>query len=88
MVAATKFSFLLNQKRPFNRDTGGVSELIKHSEYQKHFPLQPTLPSHVDPQELNYDEEHNFYLIPEGVRPVLKTFRIEVRGHTWTHIVC
>ncbi|XP_003447761.1 fer-1-like protein 4 isoform X1 [Oreochromis niloticus] len=39
---------------------------------------EPTLPSHVDPQELNYDEEYNFHLIPEGVRPVLKTFRIEV----------
>ncbi|XP_070758115.1 fer-1-like protein 4 [Enoplosus armatus] len=39
---------------------------------------EPCLPSSVDPQELMYLEEERFYLIPEGVRPVLKTFRIEV----------
>uniref|UniRef100_A0A8D3BNE6 Fer-1 like family member 4 n=1 Tax=Scophthalmus maximus TaxID=52904 RepID=A0A8D3BNE6_SCOMX len=32
----------------------------------------------VDPQELTYVEEQKYYAIPEGVRPVLKTFRIEV----------
>uniref|UniRef100_A0A665XCY1 Fer-1 like family member 4 n=1 Tax=Echeneis naucrates TaxID=173247 RepID=A0A665XCY1_ECHNA len=32
----------------------------------------------LDPQELTYLEEERYYIIPEGVRPVLKTFRIEV----------
>ncbi|KAM8756787.1 fer-1-like protein 4 [Acanthopagrus schlegelii] len=39
---------------------------------------EPRLPSSVDPQELTYLEEQKYYIIPEGVRPVLKTFRIEV----------
>ncbi|XP_035485892.2 fer-1-like protein 4 [Scophthalmus maximus] len=39
---------------------------------------EPCLPSSVDPQELTYVEEQKYYAIPEGVRPVLKTFRIEV----------
>ncbi|XP_056293793.1 fer-1-like protein 4 [Pseudoliparis swirei] len=39
---------------------------------------EPCLPSSVDPQELTYLEEERCYVIPEGVRPVLKTFRIEV----------
>lgn len=32
----------------------------------------------MDPKELTYLEEEKSYIIPEGVRPVLKTFRIEV----------
>ncbi|XP_034725482.1 fer-1-like protein 4 [Etheostoma cragini] len=39
---------------------------------------EPCLPGSVEPQELTYLEEQRFYIIPEGVRPVLKTFRIEV----------
>ncbi|XP_034440467.1 fer-1-like protein 4 [Hippoglossus hippoglossus] len=39
---------------------------------------EPCLPSSTDPQELTYIEEERYYIIPEGVRPVLKTFRIEV----------
>uniref|UniRef100_A0A665XBH9 Fer-1 like family member 4 n=1 Tax=Echeneis naucrates TaxID=173247 RepID=A0A665XBH9_ECHNA len=39
---------------------------------------EPCLPSSLDPQELTYLEEERYYIIPEGVRPVLKTFRIEV----------
>ncbi|XP_065811257.1 fer-1-like protein 4 isoform X2 [Labrus bergylta] len=39
---------------------------------------EPLLPSSVDPQELTYLEEQRCYFIPDGVRPVLKTFRIEV----------
>ncbi|KAI3369771.1 hypothetical protein L3Q82_024597 [Scortum barcoo] len=39
---------------------------------------EPCLPNSVDPQELTYLEEERFYIIPDGVRPVLKTFRIEV----------
>ncbi|TKS70810.1 Fer-1-like protein 4 [Collichthys lucidus] len=39
---------------------------------------EPCLPKSVDPQELTYLEEQKYYNIPEGVRPVLKTFRIEV----------
>ncbi|XP_034548431.1 fer-1-like protein 4 [Notolabrus celidotus] len=39
---------------------------------------EPRLPSSVDPQELTYLEEQRCYIIPQGVRPVLKTFRIEV----------
>uniref|UniRef100_A0A8D0AGF7 Fer-1 like family member 4 n=1 Tax=Sander lucioperca TaxID=283035 RepID=A0A8D0AGF7_SANLU len=39
---------------------------------------EPCVPGSVDPQELTYLEEQRCYIIPEGVRPVLKTFRIEV----------
>ncbi|KAM6927320.1 LOW QUALITY PROTEIN: fer-1-like protein 4 [Xenentodon cancila] len=39
---------------------------------------EPCLPISVDPQELSYDDEQKYCIIPEGVRPVLKTFRIEV----------
>ncbi|KAI4827274.1 hypothetical protein KUCAC02_030683, partial [Chaenocephalus aceratus] len=38
---------------------------------------EPCIPSSVDPQELTYLQEQRYYNIPEGVRPVLKTFRIE-----------
>lgn len=51
-------------------------------EQNKLFPLlQPRLPSSVDPQDLTYLEEQRYYIIPDGVRPVMKTFRIEV-SHT------
>ncbi|XP_029946768.1 fer-1-like protein 4 [Salarias fasciatus] len=39
---------------------------------------EPCLPSSVDPQKLTYMEEQKYYIIPDGIRPVLKTFRIEV----------
>ncbi|XP_051271745.1 fer-1-like protein 4 [Dicentrarchus labrax] len=39
---------------------------------------EPRLPVSVDPQELTCQEEQGFYIIPEGVRPVLRTFRIEI----------
>ncbi|XP_029287824.1 LOW QUALITY PROTEIN: fer-1-like protein 4 [Cottoperca gobio] len=39
---------------------------------------EPCVPSSVDPQELTYLDEQRYYIIPDGVRPVLKTFRIEV----------
>ncbi|XP_039653756.1 fer-1-like protein 4 [Perca fluviatilis] len=39
---------------------------------------EPCVPGSVDPQELTYLEDQRGYIIPEGVRPVLKTFRIEV----------
>ncbi|KAM4587956.1 fer-1-like protein 4 [Odontesthes bonariensis] len=39
---------------------------------------EPCLPISVDPQELTYMDEQRSYNIPEGVQPVLKTFRIEV----------
>uniref|UniRef100_A0A3B1KAX2 Fer-1 like family member 4 n=1 Tax=Astyanax mexicanus TaxID=7994 RepID=A0A3B1KAX2_ASTMX len=37
-----------------------------------------TLPLDVDPREPEYLEAEKCYIIPEGVRPVLKKFRIEV----------
>ncbi|KAM6979612.1 fer-1-like protein 4 [Aplochiton taeniatus] len=39
---------------------------------------EPCLPADVDPREPQFLTEENCYIIPEGVRPVLKTFRIEV----------
>ncbi|KAM8868286.1 fer-1-like protein 4 [Synchiropus picturatus] len=39
---------------------------------------EPSLPSSVDPQELTYLQDKQIYMIPEGVQPVLRTFRIEV----------
>uniref|UniRef100_A0A3Q2XY42 Fer-1 like family member 4 n=1 Tax=Hippocampus comes TaxID=109280 RepID=A0A3Q2XY42_HIPCM len=39
---------------------------------------EPSLPGGVDPQELTYLQEQRCYDIPEGVRPVLRNFRIEV----------
>nr|XP_020466842.1 fer-1-like protein 4 [Monopterus albus] len=39
---------------------------------------EPCLPRSVDPQELTFIEEDRYYTIPDGVRPVMRTFRIEV----------
>ncbi|MBN3298130.1 OTOF protein, partial [Amia calva] len=39
---------------------------------------EPSLPQDVDPRDPVYLPEEKFYIIPEGVRPVLKKFRIEV----------
>ncbi|XP_077434597.1 fer-1-like protein 4 isoform X2 [Vanacampus margaritifer] len=39
---------------------------------------EPSLPGSVEPQELTYLQEQRCYDIPEGVRPVLRKFRIEV----------
>ncbi|KAJ7998679.1 hypothetical protein DPEC_G00207380 [Dallia pectoralis] len=38
----------------------------------------PSLPIDVDPREPEYLETEKCYVIPDGVRPVLKRFRIEV----------
>ncbi|XP_043946076.1 fer-1-like protein 4 [Protopterus annectens] len=44
--------------------------------------LEPLLPDDVEPKQLEHvkDEEtlQSYYIIPEGIRPVLKEFRIEV----------
>lgn len=44
-------------------------------------PLQPSVPEDVEPKELGYlgDPRAGRFIIPEGIRPVLKEFRIEVR---------
>ncbi|KAG1949657.1 fer-1-like protein [Pimephales promelas] len=39
---------------------------------------EPTLPLDVDPKEPQYIKEECHYIIPEGVRPVLRQYRIEV----------
>uniref|UniRef100_A0A8C1STD0 Fer-1 like family member 4 n=1 Tax=Cyprinus carpio TaxID=7962 RepID=A0A8C1STD0_CYPCA len=39
---------------------------------------EPALPLDVDPKEPQYMEEECYYIIPEGVRPVLRKYRIEV----------
>uniref|UniRef100_A0A8C1WUP9 Fer-1 like family member 4 n=1 Tax=Cyprinus carpio TaxID=7962 RepID=A0A8C1WUP9_CYPCA len=39
---------------------------------------EPALPLDVDPKEPQYIEEECYYIIPEGVRPVLRKYRIEV----------
>uniref|UniRef100_W5MHL5 Fer-1 like family member 4 n=1 Tax=Lepisosteus oculatus TaxID=7918 RepID=W5MHL5_LEPOC len=39
---------------------------------------EPSLPADVDPREPEYLPEERHYIIPQGVRPVLKKFRIEV----------
>uniref|UniRef100_A0A674C754 Fer-1-like protein 4 n=1 Tax=Salmo trutta TaxID=8032 RepID=A0A674C754_SALTR len=39
---------------------------------------EPSLPADVDPREPEYLKEEKYYIIPDGVRPVLKKFRIEV----------
>lgn len=54
--------------------------------WKRFHPLQPCLPSSVDPQELTYLEDERCYIIPDGVRPVLKTFRIEV-SQTWADML-
>ncbi|XP_077384701.1 fer-1-like protein 4 isoform X2 [Festucalex cinctus] len=38
---------------------------------------EPSLPVSVDPQELTYLQEQRCYDIPQGVRPILRKFRIE-----------
>ncbi|XP_018611397.2 fer-1-like protein 4 [Scleropages formosus] len=40
--------------------------------------VEPSLPLDVEPREPMYLQEHRCYVIPEGVRPVLRKFRIEV----------
>ncbi|XP_068171710.1 fer-1-like protein 4 isoform X2 [Antennarius striatus] len=39
---------------------------------------EPSLPMSVEPQELTYLEDEKYYVIPEGIQPVLRTFRIEI----------
>ncbi|KAA0707661.1 Fer-1-like protein 4 [Triplophysa tibetana] len=39
---------------------------------------EPALPLDIDPKEPKFTEEDHRYIIPEGVRPVLKKYRIEV----------
>ncbi|XP_048878815.1 fer-1-like protein 4 [Brienomyrus brachyistius] len=39
---------------------------------------EPSLPVDVDPREPAYLPEERYYVIPDGVRPVLRKFRIEV----------
>nr|XP_021335523.1 fer-1-like protein 4 [Danio rerio] len=39
---------------------------------------EPALPVDVDPKKPQYMEEECYYIIPEGVRPVLRKYRIEV----------
>lgn len=43
-------------------------------------PVQPSVPVDVEPKEPNYleDPHGGRFIIPEGIRPVLKEFRIEV----------
>lgn len=43
-------------------------------------PVQPSVPVDVEPQEPDYleDPRARRFIIPEGIRPVLKEFRIEV----------
>lgn len=48
---------------------------------------QPSLPADVDPREPEYLKEEKYYIIPDGVRPVLKKFRIEV-GENLSSIKC
>nr|XP_013816978.1 PREDICTED: fer-1-like protein 4 [Apteryx mantelli mantelli] len=42
--------------------------------------LEPTVPEDVEPKELGYlgDPRAGRFIIPEGIRPVLKEFRIEI----------
>lgn len=44
-------------------------------------PLQPSVPNDVEPKEPGYlgDPLAGRFIIPDGIRPVLKEFRIEVR---------
>lgn len=44
-------------------------------------PAQPSVPEDVEPKEPDYlgDPRAGRFIIPEGIRPVLKEFRIEVR---------
>ncbi|KAL4648921.1 fer-1-like protein 4 [Arapaima gigas] len=40
--------------------------------------VEPSIPMDVEPREPMYLEEQRCYIIPEGVRPILRKFRIEV----------
>ncbi|KAM9296863.1 fer-1-like protein 4 [Gastrophryne carolinensis] len=54
-----------------------VFELIELE--NKTYMKEPALPHYVTPQEPEYmDEMYDRYIIPQGIRPVLKEFRIEV----------
>lgn len=45
-------------------------------------PSQPALPLDVDPKKPQYiEEEEGPFIIPAGIRPVLRKYRIEVQRH-------
>lgn len=44
-------------------------------------PSQPALPLDVDPKEPERSGEESRYIIPVGIRPMLRKYRIEVQKH-------
>ncbi|KAM9647451.1 fer-1-like protein 4 isoform 6-T7 [Morphnus guianensis] len=67
----------------FYKGTKAVGELIATFElieldYSGY--LEPSVPEDVEPKEPNYlgDPRAGWFIIPEGIRPVLKEFRIEI----------
>ncbi|KAF7642812.1 hypothetical protein LDENG_00250020, partial [Lucifuga dentata] len=60
----------------YDYDAMGSPDFLGRAYAEPEFKL-PCLPSSVDPQELSFLPDERYFIIPEGVRPVLKTFRIE-----------
>ncbi|CAF91570.1 unnamed protein product, partial [Tetraodon nigroviridis] len=63
------------------------SRLASECQIHEMISWEPCLPQSVDPQELTFIEEEKCYIIPEGVRPVLRTFRIEVSHRLPVHVL-
>ncbi|XP_053309216.1 fer-1-like protein 4 [Spea bombifrons] len=62
-----------------NMDAGELIAIFELIELDSKKYLEPTIPDYVEPKEPEFmDEQSERFIIPRGIRPVLKEFRIEV----------
>ncbi|XP_041433518.1 fer-1-like protein 4 isoform X1 [Xenopus laevis] len=62
-----------------NRDAGELIATFELIELNNKKYLEPTIPDYVYPVNPEYmDEESDRYIIPAGIRPTLKEFRVEI----------
>ncbi|KAM4691339.1 fer-1-like protein 4 [Rhinophrynus dorsalis] len=62
-----------------NTEAGELLAIFELIELDNKKYLEPTVPDYVTPKEPEFmDEQSERYIIPKGIRPVLKEFRIEV----------
>ncbi|KAM8947023.1 fer-1-like protein 4 isoform 2-T2 [Pelodytes ibericus] len=62
-----------------NTEAGELIAIFELIELDSKKYLEPTIPDNVEPKEPEFmNDESERYIIPRGIRPVLKEFRIEV----------
>ncbi|XP_063311821.1 fer-1-like protein 4 [Pelobates fuscus] len=62
-----------------NTDAGELIAIFELIELDSKKYLEPSIPDYVEPREPEFmNDESERYIIPRGIRPVLKEFRIEV----------